>query len=291
MSAPTLVILAAGQAKRYGGIKPLAPIGTNGEGVIDLLVNDALSAGFTEAVIVVNPATGPTIIDHIAAHWDRSRLNVTFATQDEPRGTVHAVLAARAALGNDPAIAVSNADDLYGPAALRYLADHLTSGAGNAMVAFELAQTLVGESPVTRGICHIDAEGMLVGLDERRGVHRLGDDIVVDDGRSPDHLQPDAPVSMNLWAFSSEMWDIFEHAMEARLPDEAEVLLPVVADHLIHGRIAGAAPHLSQFTVFRSHEHCVGVTHPGDLELVQAHIAHQVDAGHRVASLSGSLYH
>jgi CTP:molybdopterin cytidylyltransferase MocA len=56
------VILAAGQAKRYGGIKPLAPIGTNGEGVIDLLVNDALSAGFTEAVVVVNPTTGPTII-------------------------------------------------------------------------------------------------------------------------------------------------------------------------------------------------------------------------------------
>ena len=32
---PALVILAAGRARRYGGCKPLAPVGPRGEAVID----------------------------------------------------------------------------------------------------------------------------------------------------------------------------------------------------------------------------------------------------------------
>jgi CTP:molybdopterin cytidylyltransferase MocA len=290
VSQPTLVILAAGQAKRYGGVKPLAPIGRNGEAVIDLLANDALDAGFTEVVVVLNPTTGPQIEAHIAEHWDRDRLHVRFATQSTPGGTVHAVLSARAVLGDDPAIAVSNADDLYGPAALAHLAGHLARGSGNAMVAFELAQTLVGESPVTRGICHIDAEGLLVGIDERRGVHRSNERIVVDDDRNPNVLPANAPVSMNLWAFDRAMWEVFASEMAAKAPDEAEVLLPVVADRLLHGQIALADPSLAKFTVFRSHEHCVGVTHPEDLELVQAHIAEQIELGNRIENLVGALY-
>lgn len=290
MSTPTLVILAAGQARRYGGIKPLAPIGMNGEAVIDLLANDALAAGFTEVVVVTNPTTGPTIEDHIVTHWDRNRLQVTFATQANPGGTVDAVLAARDILGDDRPIAVSNADDLYGPAALRHLEEHLRTASSNAIVAFDLNRTLVGESPVTRGICHIDDAGILVGLDERRGVHRAAGEIVVDDDRAPHVLDDDAPVSMNLWAFDSAMWDVFAAAMAAKEPGEAEVLLPVVADQLLHGRLRDAPAHLAAFTVYRSHEHCVGVTHPGDLELVQRHIAEQVGLGHRVENLVGALY-
>ena len=46
-----LVILAAGRAKRYGGCKPLAPVGTHGEAVIDLVASDALDAGFSTIVL------------------------------------------------------------------------------------------------------------------------------------------------------------------------------------------------------------------------------------------------
>ena len=53
-----LVVLAAGRARRYGGVKPLAPIGPDGEAVIDLLAGDALRAGFERIVLVVNPDTG-----------------------------------------------------------------------------------------------------------------------------------------------------------------------------------------------------------------------------------------
>ena len=66
VSGPSLVILAAGRARRYGGLKQLAPIGLHGEGVIDLLASDAYAAGFDEIVIVVNPDTGPEIEAHVA---------------------------------------------------------------------------------------------------------------------------------------------------------------------------------------------------------------------------------
>ena len=292
MTDPTLLILAAGNARRYGGIKPLAPIGLNGEGVIDLLANDALSAGFRRLVVVINPTTGPDIQSHIAEHWATDRIDVEFAIQETPHGTVDAVLCAHEAIG-DAAFAVSNADDLYGPAALTHLHRHLsTSPAVNAMVAFQLDLTLVGTGPVTRGVCHIDAGGRLVGIDERRGVHRTETgSIVVDDLQDPYELSPTTRVSMNLWSFGPGIWDLFKRAMKERKDDQPEVLLPVVVDHLIHGTWADVPESLGTVTVYTSDEHCVGVTHPGDLELVQAHIADQVDQGARVGALSGSLYH
>ena len=291
MTEPELLILAAGRARRFGGIKPLAPIGPSGEAVIDLLAHDAVTAGFTRIAIVINDTTGPVIKEHIAQHWNLDQLKVDFAVQDEPHGTVHAVLAASEVIAGS-AFAVSNADDLYGPAALAHLYNHLSNNASeNAMVAFQLERTLVGSSPVTRGVCHIDQDGRLVGIDERRGVHRdENGTIAVDDGLSPAVLDPTLRVSMNLWAFASGMWPVFARAMAEHDLATGEVLLPVVVDHLIHGTMAGVDTALRTISVYTSDENCVGVTHPGDLELVQQHIIEQVDAGNRAKVLSGSLY-
>ncbi len=60
-----LVVLAAGMAKRYGGCKPLAPVGLHGEAVIDLTASDAEAAGFGDVVIIVGPQTGPAIAYHV----------------------------------------------------------------------------------------------------------------------------------------------------------------------------------------------------------------------------------
>ncbi len=66
---PTLVVLAAGLARRYGGCKPLAPIGPGGEAVIDLLASDAVSAGFGRIVLVLHPETGPAVRYHVEQVW------------------------------------------------------------------------------------------------------------------------------------------------------------------------------------------------------------------------------
>ncbi|HVA06177.1 MAG TPA: NTP transferase domain-containing protein, partial [Acidimicrobiales bacterium] len=154
--APSLVVLAAGMARRYGGCKPLAPIGPNGEAVIDLLVSDALSAGFGQIVLVLHPETGPAIRYHVERCWPES-IEVSFAEQRLPLGTVHAALAAKESLGTDRSFAVSNADDVYSEEAMGLLAVQLGSGReGHALIGYRLRATVATDDPVTRGICEVD---------------------------------------------------------------------------------------------------------------------------------------
>ncbi len=278
MSAPALVILAAGRARRYGGCKPLAPVGTHGEAVIDLVASDALAAGFGTIVLVLGPSTGPAIRYHVEHTWP-SAVDVRYALQSAPLGTVHAVLAASEHVGDAP-YGVGNADDIYGRAGCTKLAAHLTSGdRANALVGYRLADAIVGTSSVTRGICQVAADGTLVGVDERRQVHAVGDgSFASDDGRQPAALSPDALVSMNLWGFTPAFHQALQAAMAAAVDasEEAEVLLPEVV-----ARSLGS----HQFRVLEAGGRCIGVTHPDDLELVQDDLNRQVGRGERPARL------
>ena len=49
----TLVILAAGMGSRFGGLKQIAPLGPNGEFIIDFSVYDAIKAGFNKIVFLI----------------------------------------------------------------------------------------------------------------------------------------------------------------------------------------------------------------------------------------------
>ena len=50
----TLVIMAAGIGSRFGGgIKQLAPVGLNGEIIMDYSIYDALEAGFNKIVFFI----------------------------------------------------------------------------------------------------------------------------------------------------------------------------------------------------------------------------------------------
>jgi len=83
---------------------------------------------------------------------------------------------------------------------------------------------------------------------------------------------------MNLWGFTPAFHGALKAAMDAATgaSEEAEVLLPeVVAQSL------ASFP----FTVLPATGRCIGVTHPDDLELVQAELARQVGQGVRPAAL------
>ena len=281
-AGPALVVLAAGRAKRYGGCKPLAPVGAHGEAVIDLVASDALSAGFSAIVLVLGPDTGPAIRYHVERTWPAA-VDVRFALQPEPRGTVDAVLSAAEFVG-DASYGVGNADDVYGIAGCALLAAHLQAhGDANALVGYRLADAVIGFSPVTRGICRLDADGRLLGVDERRQVRALPEGgFVAGDGREPASLPADARVSMNLWGFTPGFHKVLQDAMDTAVDasEEKEVLLPeVVAQSL------GTSP----FSVLPAEGRCVGVTHPDDLALVQAELNRQVAAGERPAGLWPSL--
>ena len=273
MNGPVLVILAAGRARRFGGIKPLAPIGLHGEGVIDLIASDAVAAGFGHIVVVINPDTGPIIKEHIAANWPAS-VSVAFAIQERPLGTVHAVLSAEPELDVTVPFGVCNADDLYGRDAMVTLGHHLQHADNNCLVGFRLDQALVGDQPVTRGVCEV-TDGQLTNIAERRQVSLTADGFVSADGLEPSRLAPDNLVSMNLWGFTPSMWGVFHAAMDAaNASEDAEVLLPeIVGQELASGR--------ASFSVIPATSQCVGVTHPDDLGIVQNEIRKQVASGQR----------
>jgi NDP-sugar pyrophosphorylase family protein len=274
----SLVVLAAGRAKRYGGgLKPLAPVGPDGETILDLLGSDALAAGFSGITIVINPDTGDTIRDHVRANWPGS-VDVRFALQREARGTVDAALCGLLEMNGAANFAVANADDLYGTPALALLAEHLHGpDAGDALVAFRLDQAVVGDSPVTRGVVKTGPDNRLAELDERRGVARRSDGTFsTGDDRSPAVLDPATLVSMNLFAFSSSIVEEFSEAMDTA--GDREVLLPELVGELI------ARPERPRsFAVLPTACRVVGVTHPDDLPLVQADVRNQIERGERPA--------
>ena len=281
-AGPTLVVLAAGRAKRYGGCKPLAPVGSHGEAVVDLVASDAIAAGFATIVLVLGPDTGPAIRYHVERTWPRA-VDVRFAIQAAPRGTVDAVLSAREFVG-DASYGVANADDVYGIAGSALLARHLVEhGDDNALVGYRLADAIIGFSPVTRGICRVGSDARLLGVDERRQVRALPEGgFVAGDGREPSSLPGDARVSMNLWGFTPQFHKILQAALDAAVDasEEKEVLLPEVVMQSLG---------TSVFSVLPAEGRCVGVTHPDDLALVQAELNREVAAGERPAGLWPSL--
>jgi len=298
--APALVVLAAGMARRYGGCKPLAPIGPGGEAVIDLLVSDAVAVGFGRIVLVLHPESGPSIRYHVERCWP-DEVDVAYAEQKLPLGTVHAVLAARGALGPDQAFAVSNADDVYGEVAMGLLARQLDDGGDeHVLIGYQLRSTVATDDPVTRGICQVDDSGHLVALTERRMVtrHDHGRTFTSEDGRGPVDLDGALPASVNLWGFQPGIWEVFDAAMAGSGLDEeallaevaaggevpkAEVLLPeVVADMVAGGK---GRP----VRVVTTDAKLVGVTHAADLPVVSAELARQVAWGTRPSRLFASL--
>jgi hypothetical protein len=272
-TGPSLVILAAGRARRYGGVKQLAPIGKHGEGVIDLLASDAYAAGFDDIVIVVNDDTGPMIEQHVAWHWPKGH-KVTFAVQEKLRGTVSAVLAAESSLDLTKPFGVSNADDLYGREAFLKLGEYLASSNGNCMVGFELDRALVGNLPVSRGICNVE-DGHLVDITERRNVHATVEGYDADDGLDPESLSPLTTVSMNLWGFQPSIIPYMHRALQEHdFSDQPEIQLSTFVGQVLQRDEI-------EVDVLPTRSRCIGVTHAQDLPVAQLLVRLEIEVGQR----------
>jgi len=291
---PGLVVLAGGLAKRYGGCKPLAPVGVHGEAVMDLTVSDARDAGFGDIVIVVGPQTAPALSYHVSRCWPPA-VPVSFALQEVPLGTAHALLRAREHLPEGP-FAVVNADDVYGVPALELLVEALSVATEHALVSFALRDTIVTPEPVTRGTCAVAPDGHLAAIVERRKVTMSGDGTFTSsDGLEPAQIPGDTPVSVNLWGFTEDVWPVLEAAVlsvqRGVAPDggiadpkgvdpDVEVLLPEVIGDLVKGEAPGASG-AQPVRVLEGPGRCLGVTHAEDLPVVRGEIAVLVGQGLR----------
>lgn len=272
-----MVLLAAGHGRRFGGLKQLAPVGDGGEALIDFTVQQARRAGFEGIVLVVREEIRAEMENHVARAWPAG-LPVDVVVQGPQPGTVPAVLAAAAAI--DGPFAVANADDLYDEAALGSIVRHFRGDCERqVLVGYRLANTVLTNQPVKRGLCVLDEAGDLLDLVEHHVCRRQdgafdASPLFGDDESAPRVLLGDEPVSMNLWGFHHEVLALLEEAAaEHRLaamrnPGEtpAELLLPeVLGQQVRHQR--------ARVRVVETSGRCIGLTHRDDLPLVRAALA------------------
>lgn len=290
---PALLILAAGMGSRYGGLKQIAPVGPNGELIIEYSIYDALRTGFEKIVCVIREDIEQSFKEIVGERLPKN-IPITYAFQrldDIPSpytppssrtkqwGTAHAVYAARDAL--DEPFAAINADDFYGYESYRLMGEFLASNpetpAHYCGVPFILKNTLSPFGGVSRGLCTVDKDMKLVSVTECHGIRREDGKLVRDPGEGPESLTGDELVSMNMWGFNSSIFPLLKEEIEAFLAlssssPKAEVYIPEVVDTLITRGI-------SSVTAIPSPEQWYGVTYTADKPGVEEGIRRQVSEG------------
>ena len=298
----TLVIMAAGIGSRFGGgIKQLAPVGLNGEIIMDYSIHDAIEAGFNKIVFIIRKdikdAFKEAIGDRIEKICNNLDVEIAYAYQElselpegvelptgrtKPWGTGHAVLACKEVL-HEP-FAVINADDYYGKEAYVKVHDYLVQEKPAddvlhiCMAGFRLGNTLSDNGSVTRGLCHI-TDGKLTGVTETHNIFKTADGAESrEDGQPAEKLDLNELVSMNMWgltpAFMDTLYDGFvEFLQNVKAGDiKAEYLLPVMIDTLIQKGTA-------QVDVLETKDTWFGVTYQEDKEVVIKAFKELTEAG------------
>lgn len=242
---------------------------------MDYTAADALAAGFDSVVLIVREDVREEILEHIARYWP-PELEVRPVIQGPVPGTAQAVASAEGA--TEGPFGVVNADDHYGTEALLTLAERAgrLGGTNHLIVGYRLADTVITDAPVTRGICETDQDGELVRVVEQTVVRSstgfLASPVGLGAGRE-EQLSGEETVSMNLWGFAPSLYgelrralDEFDPATAPQSPGKpAELLLPSVVGDLVS---AGAA----RVEVTRTDGHCIGITHPDDVAFVRGFI-------------------
>ena len=251
---PTLVILAAGMASRYGSMKQVEGFGPAGETIMDYSIFDAIRSGFGKVVFIIRKEFTdnfriifePKLKGRIETAYVYQELNLFTDGFDipvertKPWGTAHAVLCAKDEVKGP--FAVINADDFYGYNAFENAAAFLNVGCNEknyAIVGYDLLKTLSDHGTVNRGICGLDHDGNLETITERINIAKKEDKIICDDGLEPKELSVDTRVSMNFWCFDPSFFSFIQNLFGDFLKQQgkelkSEFFIPLVADKFIN---------------------------------------------------------
>ena len=260
MKDTTLVIMAAGIGSRFGGgIKQLAPVGPNGEIIMDYSIHDALEAGFNKIIFIIRKDLEKDFREIIGNRIEKiARVEYAFQELEElpagyqvpagrtkPWGTGQAVLAVKGMV-HEPFLVI-NADDYYGKEGFFKIHDYMVHEMDTesdvydmCMGGFILENTLSDNGTVTRGVCQVNEDGTLRDVTETFDIEWKDGSLKANDEQgNPVSVNPDQHVSMNMWGlpprFLEELETGFPEFLD-QIPEgnlKAEYLLPRIIDKLI----------------------------------------------------------
>ena len=295
---PILVVMAAGMGSRYGGLKQIDPVGSQGEAILDFSLFDAHEAGFETAVIIIKEAIREDFMATVGKRLEKCPMEIRYAYQEldklpagytvpagrtKPWGTCHAVLCAKDEIGDAP-FAVINADDYYGKSAYKVIYDALCAAQDGekydyCMVGYLLGNTVTDNGSVARGICQAE-DGLLTQIVERTRIEKYEGGIrFTEDGENWTDVSADTIVSMNMWGYTPSFlkelearFPNFLDTLAVKNPEKAEYFLPLAVEHLLQENKATVK-------VLQSPDKWYGVTYAADKPAVVAALREKTEAG------------
>jgi len=282
---PTLLILAAGMASRYGSMKQTEGFGPSGETIMDYSIYDAIRAGFGKVVFIIRK----DFATNFKANFDKKligKIDIEYVYQEmdsyvnkedipegrtKPWGTGHAVLCA-AGVVKEP-FAVINADDYYGADAFEKAAEFLNTTCSPdcfAIIGYQLNKTLSEHGTVSRGVCDVDDNNNLVSINERTKIYAENNQVIYEENEEKHPVPGNSSVSMNFWCFHPSVFQQAGNLFKEFVPNnrdniKAEFFIPIIADEFIksEGNTIKVIPTSSQW---------FGVTYKEDAVAVKSSI-------------------
>ena len=291
---PTLVILAAGMASRYGSMKQVQSFGPAGETIMEYSIYDAIRAGFGKVIFIIREEFAeafknkfePKLVGKIAT--DYVYQHITSFTGElslpkertKPWGTAHAVLCCKDHI-NEP-FAVINADDFYGEDAFFKAHHFLTTQCNNntyGILGYSLKNTLSDNGSVSRGVCNIDAKNNLIEINERTKIFETDNSQIVYEDITGLHVLPlETKVSMNYICFAPNVINLCEKEFELFLQQhsqelKSEFFLPFITNQFIQSKVGDVK-------IIPTDSKWFGVTYKEDAPSVKSSIDELVNTGH-----------
>ena len=290
----TLVILAAGMGSRFGGLKQIEPIDEYGHFIIDYSIYDAIREGFTKVVFIIKRENYDIFRETIGKRIEK-KIEVEYVFQEidnlpegysvpegriKPWGTAHAILCAKDKV--DENFAIINADDFYGRDAYHVISKFMKNNNTHdnilryAMTGYKVKNTLTENGSVKRGVCE-EENGYLTNIIECK-VEKVDSEIIATplEGGNSFKVLEDAPVSMNMFAFTKDIFKYLEEGFPLFLDkhkediDTCEYLIPSVVFEEIENKIATVE-------VLKTNAIWQGITYKEDKEKVVKEIKKLVD--------------
>lgn len=253
-----LVIMAAGMGSRFGGLKQIEPVHSNGEFILDYSIYDAIKCGFDKVVFIIKEENYSLFRDTIGKRIeDAIEVSYVFQKNDnvpkwvnvpnertKPLGTGHAILCCKDVVKEN--FLVINADDFYGRDAFLVASQFIKNMKNEnefAMVGYKVGNTLTENGSVKRGVCESE-NGFLSKLTESTVSIENGKIICKPlNGSSEFEAYDNTLVSMNMFIFTPKIFDYLEEDFVKFFKDnesdlsKCEYLIPDVVFDLIKRKL------------------------------------------------------